>query len=117
MSKMKFSTAERRDIFAFSMVHLAFFHCFPVVLALVSLVFCYVQLIVCTIWTNKRAFCMAGVYIATKKEFALLISVWCVRVGHSSRAQCTKNVHPLVLSVFFIYVFFLKTADRMQNPE
>ena len=37
--------------------------------------------------------------------------VWCVRVGHSSCAQYAKNVHPLVLSVFFL------TADRMQNPE
>ena len=44
------------------------------------------------------------------------VAMQCVRVGHSSRAQCTKNMHPLVLSVFF-YVCFVKTADRMLNPE
>ena len=43
------------------------------------------------------------VYIATKKAFALMVNVWCVRVGHFSRAQCTKNVHPLVLSVFLLF--------------
>ena len=88
-----------------------------VVLALVSLVSSHVQLIVCAIWTYKRALCMAGVYIATKKVSALTVSVWCVRVWYSSRAQCTKNVHPLVLSVFFFYAFFSKTSDRMQSPE
>ena len=35
-----------------------------------------------------------------------MLSVWRVRVVPSSRAQCTKNVHPLVLSVFSFYVFF-----------
>ena len=49
--------------------------------------------------------------------FALMANVWCLRVAPSSRAQCTKNVHPLVLSVFFFYVLFSRTADRMQNPE
>ena len=58
---------------------------------------------------------MTCVYIATKMVFVLMVSVWCVRVGHSSRAQCAKNVNALVLSVFFNV--FLKTADRMQNPE
>ena len=58
---------------------------------------------------------MALVCIAAKTAFALVVSVWCVRVGHSSRAQCAKNVNALVLSVFFNV--FLKTADRMQNPE
>ena len=53
---------------------------------------------------------MTRVYIAAKTVFALIISVWCVRVGHSSRAQCTENVHPLVLSVFF--TFF---SSRMQD--
>ena len=59
---------------------------------------------------------MIGVYIATKKVFVLMFSVWCVRVGHSSRAQCAKNVHPLVPSVFFLR-FFSKSAERMQNPQ
>ena len=59
---------------------------------------------------------MARVYFATKKVFTPMFSVWCVRVVPSSRAQCAKNVHPLVLSVFFLR-FFPKTADRMQNPQ
>ena len=58
-----------------------------------------------TTWTYKRALCMTRVYIAAKTVFALMVSVWCVRVGHSSRAQCTKSVHPLVLSVFFCFAF------------
>ena len=49
---------------------------------------------------------MTGVYIATKKVFALMVSVWCACVRHSSRAQRTKNVHPLVLSVFLTFLFF-----------
>ena len=91
--------------------------CFCVVLALVSLVFCYVQFIVCITWTNKRALCMAGVYIATKKVSALTVSVWCVRVWYSSRAQCTKNCILSCSVCSFFTFFFSKTADRMQNPE
>ena len=86
-----------------------------VVLALVSLVFWHVQFIVCTTWTYKRAFCMAGVYIATKKASSLMVSVWCVRVGSFSRAQYTRNVHPLVLSVF-LFSFFPFSSSRMQDP-
>ena len=54
---------------------------------------------------------MARVYIATKRVFALMFSVWCVRVVPFSRALCTKNGHPLVLSVFFLRFF----SSRMQD--
>ena len=59
---------------------------------------------------------MTGVYIATKRVFALMVSVWCVRVGRSSRAQCTKNVHPLVLSVFFLDFFFENRRPHAEPP-
>ena len=59
---------------------------------------------------------MTGVYIATKRVFALMVSVWCVHVGHSPHAQCTKNVHPLVLSVFFLD-FFRKPPTACRTPS
>ena len=59
---------------------------------------------------------MTGVYIATKSVFALMVSVWCVRVGHSSRAQCTKNVHPLVFSVCFFEFFFKNRRPHAEPP-
>ena len=60
---------------------------------------------------------MAGVYIATKKASSLMVNVWCVRVGHSPRAQCTKNVHPLVLSVFFFFVSFFENRRPHAEPR
>ena len=91
------------------------FSCFSVVLALVSLVFWHVQVIVYTIWTYKCLLCLTGVYIATKKVFALMFSVWCVRVEHSSSAQCTKNAYPLVLSIFLH--FFLENHRPHTEPR
>ena len=88
--------------------------CFAVVLALVSLVFWHVQLIVFTIWTYKGALCMARVFFATKKVFALMFSVWCVRVVPSSRAQCTKKSASSRAQCVFFYVFFF-SSSRMQD--
>ena len=88
MPKMGFLTAEHRCFFRNFMVFLAFFSCFFVVLARVSLVFWHAQFIVCTIWTYKRVLCMTYMYIGTKRVFALISSVWRVRVRHSSHGQC-----------------------------
>ena len=86
---------------------------FAVVLALVSLVIWHVQFIAFTIWTCKGALCMARVYIATKKVFALMFSVWCVRVVPSSRAQCTKKrASSRAQCVFFSFFF---SSSRMQD--
>ena len=35
----------------------------------------------------------------------------------SSRAQCAKNVHPLVLCVFFFTFFFLKPPTACRTPS
>ena len=59
---------------------------------------------------------MTRVYIAAKTVFARMFSVWCVRVGHSSRAQCTENVHPLVLSVLFLDFFFENRRPHAEPP-
>ena len=118
MSKIVFSTAERRYIFAFFMVHLAFFVFFCRFSACIA---CILLFSVHSVYNMDIQACITYsrcVYRYQKGiNFALVVSVRCVRVGYSSRAQCTKNVHPLVLSVFFIFVFFSKTADRMQNRE
>ena len=106
MSKMEFLTdfwPWSTGIFSHFSGIFGGFSCFYVVLACVSLVFWHAQFIVCTIWTYKRALCMRHMYIATKSVFALITSVWCVCVGHSSRAQCAS-----------FFVFF---AIRMQDPR
>ena len=53
----------------------------------------------------KRVICVTRTHTGTKTMFSLTHGVWCVRVGHPSCAQCTKNVHPLVLSVPFFSFF------------
>ena len=91
------------------------FSCFSVGLVRVSLVFWHAQFIMCTIWTYKRALCMIHMYIATKRVFTLISSVWCVCVGHSSRAQWyQKRASTRVPCAFYS---FFSLAIRMQGPR
>ena len=60
---------------------------------------------------------MIAVYMATKAVFALMASVWCVRVVPSSHAQSTNNVHPLVLTVFLLNFFLLENRRPHAEPR
>ena len=55
---------------------------------------------------------MARVHIATKKVFALMFSVWCVRVVPSSRAQCTKKSASSRAQCVFLRFFFSRMQDH-----
>ena len=71
---------------------------------------------------DMQGYIMHGrVYIATKKVFALMFSVWCVRVVPSSRAQCTKKHASSRAQCVFFTFFFLpaacKTMDKRETKK